>query len=179
MLSFKSLSMKKIALILFFCVFNFHCYIFDKKDKRILAYMDSMQVPPMTRIANALSKKVEDKNSFRVIVLTFTEVNGRRNEYGEVLAEKLSTELAKNNHIIVLDRLLYQKKLQENDLSLQGGTDLNSMRKIGSILELNGIVVGLVSPYMNGLDVNCRLLEPNTGTIISAEESYYPLGTNE
>lgn len=150
---------------------------FGKKRTRPVAYIDPAPRPPMRIIADSFSEKIGQKK-LKIIVLTFTEMNGREHDFGTVLSEKLSTELAKKKNIIIFDRLLFQKKLAENNLSLKGGVGLDAMREIGNFLELDAIVTGLVSPYANGLDINCRLIDTKTGRILAAEEAYYSLKFN-
>ncbi|MEM7182383.1 MAG: FlgO family outer membrane protein [Spirochaetota bacterium] len=148
-----------------------------KKKINTVAYINPTPRTPMRIIADSLSQKI-GKKKLKLMVLTFTDMRGNEHNFGDVLSEKLSTELAKKDNVVILDRLLFQKKLAQNDLSLQGGIDLESMRAIGNFLELDAVVTGLVSPYANGLDINCRLIDTRSGKILAAEETYYSLKFN-
>lgn len=70
---------------------------------------------------------------------------------------------------------MYSPELEKNDLSLNGGVVLEDLKKIGKLFSLDAIVTGIVSNNVNGLDINCRMIDPKTGYIIGAEEVFYPL----
>jgi TolB-like protein len=132
----------------------------------------SLEPAPMEKIADAFSKKITGSGN-RLLVLSFTNADGKENSLGNIFAEKLTTELVKKGNFIVLDRMLYLKKLQENQLSMSSGNTLSDIRKIGEILELKAVVSGIITTYNSGYGLNCRLIDPKTGLIISAEESFY------
>ncbi|MCB1159533.1 MAG: hypothetical protein KDK45_18680, partial [Leptospiraceae bacterium] len=101
----------------------------------------------MERIVDTFEMRLVDKAGISAIVLTFTDISGKVHPDGDLLAEKLSTELAKREKITILDRLVFQKKLEENSLDLKGGADLNKIKKIGKVLEVDYVVIGLMSSY--------------------------------
>ncbi|MBP9886226.1 MAG: curli production assembly/transport component CsgG domain protein [Leptospiraceae bacterium] len=127
---------------------------------------------PMERIAQTLTKKLPTQNS-RVIVLTFTTTEGKEHKLGSLFAEKLTTDIVRRENIIVLDRLLFSRQLQENQLTLSSGSDLAEIRKIGELLGLNAIVTGMITSFNNGYGLNCRIIDPKTGFILAAEEAFY------
>jgi TolB-like protein len=146
-------------------------FCMSEREKQ-LAIIESYSKPPFERLAETLSKNVSSNNK-RTIVLSFITSEGKEHKYGIVFAEKLTTELVKQKEIIVLDRLMFGKKLKDNSLDLAVGADLASVRKIGEILNIDSVVVGIATPFANGYDLNVRMIDAKTGLILSAEEAYY------
>ncbi len=132
--------------------------------------------PPTSfeKIALSLASKENDPKLKKVIVLNFTTVDGKEHILGKIFAEKLTTELSKLNKFIVLDRMVFSKKLLEAGLSLTGAIEPNYLKKLGEVLGIEHVIVGIVLPSKStGYDLNCRLIEIKTGLILAAEESYY------
>lgn len=127
---------------------------------------------PMERIAETLTKKIPAQNS-RVIVLTFTTTDGTEHKLGSLFAEKLTTDIVRRGNVIVLDRILFSKRLQENQLTLSSASDLNEIRRIGELLGVHAIVTGMITSFNNGYGLNCRIIDPKTGFILAAEEAFY------
>ena len=105
--------------------------------------------------------------------MTFTTTEGKEHKLGSLFAEKLTTDIVRRENIIVLDRLLFSRQLQENQLTLSSGSDLAEIRKIGELLGLNAIVTGMITSFNNGYGLNCRIIDPKTGFILAAEEAFY------
>jgi len=145
------------------------CFASDE-DKPVRAL--PREPSPLERLAGSLSEGGLLPSRHRLIVLTFTNGDGTRNPYGAILAEKLTTELVKKNRFLVLDRMVHEKILKERELSLESDQNLATLRKIGESLKLDYIVTGIVSPYQEGVFVNCRLIDLKSGLISKAEEVF-------
>lgn len=145
--------------------FFFNCSSSQKTKPEILE-------SPIEKIAINFSKKIEKENE-RLIVLNFTDANGKNQEIGNIFSEKLTTELVKKGKFTVLDRFTYQKKLKESDLNLSATLDLQELRKVADILNLKYVVTGILTNYQSGYGINSRLIDPKTGLILAAEEAFY------
>jgi len=167
-----------IKFFLFLSVFILgnSCSLFTANTKKSSQQSSNMNdasfQTPMERIAETLTKKLPTQNS-RVIVLTFTTTEGKEHKLGSLFAEKLTTDIVRRGNIIVLDRILFSRQLQENQLTLSSGSDLTEIRKIGELLSLHAIVTGMITSFNNGYGLNCRIIDPKTGFILAAEEAFY------
>ncbi len=132
-------------------------------------------IPPLEKLANSLSEGGVISQRKRLIVLTFTNGDGSKNPYGQILAEKLTTELVKKDKYLVLDRMVHERILKEKDLGLETDQNMATLRKIGEVLKLDVIVTGIVSGYQDGVYVNSRLIEIKSGLILKAEEVFVPI----
>ncbi len=146
------------------CFILFYCNSNQKKTEVL--------ENPIEKIAISFSKKI-DKENERLIVLNFTDSNGKSQDVGNIFSEKLTTELVKKGKFTILDRFTYQKKLKEIDLNLSPTSDLGELRKVSDVLNLKYVVTGILTRYQSGYGINARLIDPKTGLIISAEEAFY------
>lgn len=161
-----------LSIILLFVIgFSASSCFFDDEERRI----SKPPAPtPIQILANSLSEggfKLKDK---KIIVLTFydKDKNLIKPRLGELISEKLTTELVKKGSFQVLDRGIYGKVLSSKGLSLNGDMDIATMGKVASALELDGIITGIMYKYGDGIFVNARLLEIKTGLILKAEEVF-------
>ncbi len=169
-------NVRKVLLLSITCVIVFiNCSIFTantKSSQKSDNTNDLNLQTPMEKIAETLTKKISTRNS-RLLVLTFTTTEGNEHKLGSLFAEKLTTDIVRRGNVIVLDRILFSKQIQENNLSLSSGNDLQEIRKIGELLGLQAIVTGMITTFNNGYGLNCRIIDPKTGFILAAEEAFY------
>lgn len=144
------------------------CYLGEERESK----PKKPTTPPLEQLATSLSEKGFYFQPERLVVLTFLDNEGKKSPYGDILAEKLTTELVKRDRFQILDRLANQKVLKEAGLSLDSPTDTATLRKIGEVLKLDVIITGIVTPYQDGVFVNTRLIEIKTGLILKADEVY-------
>ncbi len=163
--------------ISFICLMLFsYCSLFTantKKTPQQNANANDLNLQtPLERIAETFTKKLPTQNS-RLIVLTFTTTEGKEHKLGSLFAEKLTTDIVRRGNVIVLDRILFSKQLQENQLTLSSASDLNEIRRIGELLGVHAVVTGMITSFNNGYGLNCRIIDPKTGFILAAEEAFY------
>jgi len=156
--------------ILVFGTFFSNCF-FDDEERRI----SRPPAPtPIQILANSLSEGGFQLKDKKIIVLTFydKDKNIIKPRLGELISEKLTTELVKKGNFQVLDRGIYGKVLSSKGLSLNGDMDIATIGKVASALELDGVITGIMYKYGDGIFVNVRLLEIKTGLILKAEEVF-------
>ncbi|TGM78064.1 FlgO family outer membrane protein [Leptospira bouyouniensis] len=162
-----NLHFRVFALVLLMGIFS-ACYLGEERETK----PKKPSIPPLEQLAVSLSEKGFYFQPERLVVLTFLDNEGKKSPYGEILAEKLTTELVKKDRFLILDRLANQKVLKEAGLSLDSPTDTATLRKIGEVLKVGVIITGIVTPYQDGVFVNTRLIEIKTGLILKADEVY-------
>lgn len=173
----KAIQMNKVNFLNIIFLVNLHllisCSFFAVNAQKPQTNLNEANTQtPLEKIAETFSKKMPVPNS-RVLVLTFTTTEGKEHKLGNLFAEKLTTDLARRGTMVVLDRILFAKQLQENKLSLSSANDLAEIKKTGEVLGLNAIVTGMITSFTNGYGLNCRVVDPKTGFILAAEEAFY------
>lgn len=172
--AWKSISSMKLLFyrLTIACIFIFvsNCF-FDDEERRI----SKPPAPtPIQILANSLSEGGFQLKDKKIIVLTFydKDKNIIKPRLGELISEKLTTELVKKGNFKVLDRGIYGKILGSKGLSLSGDMDIATISKVAEALELDGIITGIMYKYGDGIFVNARLLDIKSGLILKAEEVF-------
>lgn len=169
-----SLKLKFIRILISTLLISFSfigCYTIDGEERRV----SRPPAPsPIEILANSLSEAGFKIRGKKIIVLTFYDRDGNRVDprLGELISEKLTTELVKKGGFQLLDRGIYGKILKSKGLNLSGDMDLTTMKKVASHLKVDGIVTGILYKYGDGVFVNARLLDIDTGMILKAEEVF-------
>ena len=117
--------------------------------------------------AAALPEYVKTK----IAVLDF-ELKGEGYEtedMGEIVAEWFITALVKEGRFDVIERSLLNKILEEQKLSISGIIDEGTATQLGKLLGVKVIISGSVLKFTSTLEVNARIIDVETASIIAAE----------
>jgi len=90
-------------------------------------------------------------------------------DMGIIVAEWFITALVKAGRFDVIERGLIQKLLEEQKLSMTGIVDANTATKIGKFLGVKTIISGSVMKLQNVIEINARIIDVETASIIAAE----------
>jgi TolB-like protein len=107
----------------------------------------------------------------KIAVLDF-ELQGERFEtkdMGAIVAEWFVTALVKTGRFDVIERALLKKILQEQKLGMTGLLDEDTVTKIGKLLGVKVIISGSVMRLQNVMEINARIIDVETASIIAAE----------
>ncbi len=127
----------------------------------MILYVTSALVNP----ALAKSKKV------RIAVLDF-QVQGEVREsadMGKIVAEWLITALVQEGRFDVIERRLLKKVLEEQKMGVTGLVDESSASKLGKVLGAKIVISGSVMAFHKVMEVNARIIEVESSSIIAAE----------
>jgi TolB-like protein len=138
--------MKKIiyTLVSFFFVFNILLFPLD---------------------ASASFKKI------KIAVLDF-QLQGQGYEtqdMGKIVAEWFTTALVKAGRFDVVERNLLNKSLQEQQLIMAGVVSENNASTLGRLLGVKVIITGSVMKIQNMVEINARIIDVESASIITAE----------
>jgi len=114
---------------------------------------------------------IADSERTKIAVLDFT-IQGKGHEtedMGEIVAEWLITALVKEGRFDVIERRLLKKILGEQELGATGVLDQDSVSKLGKLLGVKAIISGSVIRFQNIIEVNARVIDVETASIITAE----------
>ncbi|MBN1410094.1 MAG: hypothetical protein JW969_04565 [Spirochaetales bacterium] len=103
----------------------------------------------------------------RVGVVQFEEKNniGIQNA-GTIIAEWVVTEVKKIDLFEVEERLLLEKVLEEQELSLSNVFDETKAIKIGQLYSVDAIITGAVSKFGSKISVTGRIINATSGKIL-------------
>lgn len=117
-----------------------------------------------------LTAKAEFQKT-KVAVLDF-QLQGagyETSDMGKIVAEWLITALVREGRFEVVERRLLQKILEEQKLVMTGVVDENSATQLGKLLGVKVIISGSVMKFQNIIEVNARIIDVESASIITAE----------
>ena len=163
----------RIGLITYLLALTAFCY---PEEDQIRTVVRQPLPTPIEYIAKSLSENGFRLKGKRVMVMTFTDRDKRGtekdNRLGELLAEKITTDLVKQSDFQILDRGIHGKILKSHNLNLDADVDQETMKRIGKTIKVDGLVTGILYKYNNGVFLNARLIDIETGLILKAEEVF-------
>lgn len=109
--------------------------------------------------------------TIRVGVLPFRELDGRETVLGAFLAEELTTHLAAHRGLQIVERTVLDKLLGEMKLGKSGIIDVGTAKSIGKIIGVDSIISGTVTDLETSIAVNCRLIDVESGKVLSAAQA--------
>jgi len=107
----------------------------------------------------------------KIAVLDF-ELKGsgfETEDMGAIVAEWFITAFVKEGRFDVVERGLLKKILYEQKLGMSGILDETTATKIGKLLGVKIIISGSVLKLQNILEINARIIDVETASIIAAE----------
>jgi len=90
-------------------------------------------------------------------------------DMGAIVAEWFITAFVKDGRFDVIERGLLKKILDEQKLGMSGIIDETTATKIGKLLGVKIIISGSVLKLQNILEINARIIDVETASIIAAE----------
>ncbi|MDT8317181.1 MAG: FlgO family outer membrane protein [bacterium] len=109
------------------------------------------------------------KNKVAVLDFQLQGDGFQTTDMGSIVAEWLITALVKEGRFDVVERRLLQKLVAEQKLALTGLVDARGAVKLGKVLGVKIIISGSVMKFQNILEVNARIIDVESGSIIAAE----------
>lgn len=90
-------------------------------------------------------------------------------DMGKIVAEWLITGLVETGRFDVIERRLLEKVLEEQQLGVTGAIDPDSAAQLGKILGVRTIVAGTLTSLEGTDEINARLINVDTASIVAAE----------
>jgi len=109
----------------------------------------------------------------KIAVLDFQQQGARNadNDMGKIVAEWLVTALVKEGRFDVIERRLLSKVLEEQQIGASGVVDADSASRLGKVLGAKVVITGSVLQFQNVVEVNARIIEVESSSIIAAESA--------
>ncbi|MCJ7521970.1 MAG: CsgG/HfaB family protein [Dehalococcoidia bacterium] len=114
---------------------------------------------------------VADFQKTKVAVLDF-QLQGQgyeTSDMGKIVAEWFITALVNEGRFDVIERGLLTKILEEQNLIMTGTVDSDIATQLGQILGVKVIISGSVMRFQDIIEINARIIDVESASIISAE----------
>lgn len=107
----------------------------------------------------------------KIAVLDFELIGDKleTQDMGAILSEWFITSIVKSGRFDVVERAMLQKILAEQKLSATGIIDDTSASQLGKILGVKVIITGSVLKIGKTIEINSRVIDVESGSIIAAE----------
>lgn len=109
------------------------------------------------------------KTKIAVLDFALRGDNFKTKDLGGIVAEWFTTTLVKDGRFEVVERALLQKIIQEQKLGMTGLIDKKSSAELGKILGVKTIITGSILQLQDIIDVNARIINVKSGSIVAAE----------
>jgi len=109
------------------------------------------------------------KNKVAVLDFQLQGEGFETKDMGSIVAEWFITALVKTGRFDVVERAMLKKILEEQKMGLTGIIDEKTATKLGKILGVKVIISGSVMKLQNIMEVNARIIDVETASIIAAE----------
>lgn len=126
------------------------------------------------QIARDLADKALTSNTRTIAVVDLTDLNGSVTELGRFVAEELSSALAEEGSLQVIDRIHLRSILQEHKLAATGLIDPLTARKLGEITGVQGLVTGTITEFGDSVRISAKVLDTATARIHAAVRGDIP-----
>lgn len=112
-----------------------------------------------------------DFKKTKIAVLDFEQRGDafKTQDMGGIVAEWFTTAMVQDGRFQVVERALLKKIVQEQKLGMSGLIDQDSTAQLGKILGVKTIISGSVLLFQDHVEVNARIINVNTGSIVAAE----------
>ncbi len=133
------------------------------------AFGSGANAQPLDKLAGKLAAGLQDRPSIKLAVLEFPYAGGKASEGPVVVQERLTTALAQNKKITLIERGLLKKVLGELNLEASGAIDEDTVKKLGKMLGADAIVTGTLNDLKGDKsEINARVVETETARILAA-----------
>jgi TolB-like protein len=160
-------------LIIYSLQFNIKKAAENRKEKIQTQPITKTSKPPqpITGTSKSPSLTIAEKDKFKIAVMEFKSLNaGTKNTtLGSMIAEMFTTEVVNSNSFKIVEREQLNKILGELRIGQSGVLDTTDAQKLGKILGAGAIITGSVMKMGDSLRIDSRIIEVETGIIVSAE----------
>jgi len=123
----------------------------------------------LSGLTDRLGKGLKDSPGIKLAVLAFPYTSEKPSEGPVVVQERLTTLLASDKNVILIERGLMKKVMEELKLQASGAVDEETVKKLGKLLGADAVVTGTLNDLQDGnCEVNARIVETESGRILAA-----------
>ena len=141
-----------------------------------LAFAASNLEEGVKQLAEQISKNMQEKQSKKIAIIDFSDLNGNVTALGQFMAEELTTQLfiIAPGKFEVVERRQLLKLEEELVLGQVGIIEEKGIKKMGQVLGVDAIVTGSMTDLGNTVKINARLMAVETAKIFAVAATDIP-----
>lgn len=130
----------------------------------------------VSQLARQIGKSMEERQSQKIAIIDFSDLNGNVSALGQFLAEELTTQLfiVAPGKFEVVERRQLMKLEEELMLGMSGFIEDKSIKKMGQVLGVDAIVTGSMTDLGNTVKINARLIEVESARVFAVAATDIP-----
>jgi len=150
---------KYLLPLLFFSIMTMDCAGGIKKEQNLNDGVEQM--------CRQITASLQRGNNKTLAIMDFTDLKGRKNEFGAYLSEKLIFSMYSIKGIAVVERNQLQNVLKNLEFQQTGLVKKETLQKIGRLTGANAILVGTIADLGESIEVNGRSVNAEDGMIVA------------
>jgi TolB-like protein len=130
----------------------------------------------MAKAGSADNEKTNPRRrgqKIKIGIIEFQSLNeeAKQDTLGKVFSEVLTTSFVNSDAFKIIEREHVEKVVKELQLTQSGIIDPSSAKQIGKMVGADAILTGSVIKFGNDMRVDARIIEVETGIILTAEKA--------
>jgi len=124
---------------------------------------------------------IPENRRFKLAVMAFRtfDQNDGESHLGRMIAEMFTTEAVNSNAFRIVEREQLEKVLREFEVGQSGIVDTTQAKEIGKMVGAAIIVTGAVMKIDDQLRIDSRIIDVETGVIVSADRQFCSLAMDD
>jgi TolB-like protein len=111
------------------------------------------------QLANQIAETMQDGRNLQLAVTDFPDLQGAISDFGRYIASRLTTRLAQNPKIHVIERQRLGQVINELKLSMSDLVDPVKAKQLGRMAGVEALVVGTIADMGNQVDIDARTID--------------------
>ena len=120
----------------------------------------------LEQLAGQIGNGMPATRQVRLAVIDFPDLQGTTSDFGRFVASRLTTRLAQNARVLVVERQRLGQVLAELRFSMSDLVDPAKAKRLGQMAGVDAIVVGTVAELGNQIDVDARVIDIETNSLM-------------
>lgn len=122
-------------------------------------------------MVQGISGPIKQRSGSAIAVLDFTDLQGRRTEFGRLISEEMSTAIVlQSEGINIIDRANLDKLLSESKLQRSGLVDPENIKRLGKITGASALVIGTYTLIGESVRITAKVITTDTAQIVAASK---------
>jgi TolB-like protein len=129
----------------------------------------------LTRLTESLAEQIKARDSKKITVLDFTDLDGTSIEIGKYLAEQMTVNFVmKKRAFSVLDRTNLKRILAEHKLTSTGLINPENAKKLGMFSGVDAMIFGKAVPLGDKLSVTVQIISTESAEVYGGGKAIFP-----
>jgi len=105
-----------------------------------------------------------------LVIMPFRNQNGSKSMEGELITERLITELSMESNLRIVERQHLDKALTEQKLALEGYISPESAAQVGKLTGAGAVLTATLTRMGENMEIHARLFSVETGEVLGATQ---------